>query len=426
MKNIGKVLLVLSVFIFACSSGEDGNTDDGNNGNNNQNDVSSITIMSSDAVLLDNEPEVVIEVYSNKSQKLTSASTIYVDGEILEGNIFFPEEAKAYEIYATYEGLTSKAFNLNVSLISGLKLNISSINIKQNTAHEFIVYDNYDNPLTLPHEIYVNDEKIDGKTFNFDQVSEGNKVYAKYNSDFVGEIVSDELSFDVVNFNKRVLAEDYTGAWCGYCPRLAYRLEEAESLNKKVVPVAIHYNDPMQYSNVNALIERFNVNGFPAGRVNRVDEWDETYNQLDLATGNLADVGLSLNSEIIGNELTVNAGGKFASIFSDKKLIVFLLEDGLISPQANYFNGVSGNPFFGQGNPIPDFVHDNVLRVSLTSDLGDSIEVNDKGEFSFSKTITVPSSYNKSKLEVVAIVVDGSGKSINAKHASVGESSQLD
>ena len=111
--------------------------------------------------------------------------------------------------------------------------------------HEFNIYDNYDNPLTLPHDIYVNDVKIDGKTFNFDQVSEGNKVYAKYNSDFVGEIVSDELSFDVVNFNKRVLVEDYTGAWCGYCPRLAYRLEEAESLNDKVVPVAIHYDDPI-------------------------------------------------------------------------------------------------------------------------------------------------------------------------------------
>ena len=55
------------------------------------------------------------------------------------------------------------------------------------------------------------------------------------------------------------------------------------------------------------------------------------------------------------------------------KLVVYLVENGIIYGQVNYYDQDNTSPFFGLGDPIPNFEHNEVLRESLSSVLGDAI-----------------------------------------------------
>lgn len=37
------------------------------------------------------------------------------------------------------------------------------------------------------------------------------------------------------SYLSRALVEDYTGAWCGYCPRLSFKFDELTSNNPRII-----------------------------------------------------------------------------------------------------------------------------------------------------------------------------------------------
>ena len=79
------------------------------------------------------------------------------------------------------------------------------------------------------------------------------------------------------------------------------------------------------------------------------------------------------------------------------------------------------------GNPITKFVHNNVLRTSLTDVFGDEIIIDEgKDVYNYQKTINLDSRYDSEQIEIIAFVVDGSGKVVNVQHANLGESVGLD
>jgi hypothetical protein len=68
-------------------------------------------------------------------------------------------------------------------------------------------------------------------------------------------------------FTKKVLIEEFTGAWCGYCVDGAYIVETIVAANSgKAIGVSIHQGDGMQISLYNTLDGIFNNTGFPAVR----------------------------------------------------------------------------------------------------------------------------------------------------------------
>ena len=423
MKNIGKVLLVLSVFIFACSSGEDSNADDGNNGNNNLNQVTAITVITNEVVLLDQTPEIEIKVFSNRSEDLTSESVIYVNGEKIDGNTYVPTVESSYEVYAEYGDLTSSVFNVDVRVIGAVKLSFTNSGVPKNETVTFKAVDDLGNEILKNVSYFVNDVALDSNTFTSNEVGFYN-VYATYNSNYKGVLTS-ETKLLKVAFSQKVLVEDYTGAWCGYCPRIAYKLAKAEELNPKVIGIGIHQGDNMQYSNINALIDNFGITGFPTAIVNRKSNWAESslpwegpFSGLDNKTSGASDLGISIASSIAGSSLNVSIDVEVLSDFTGLKLVAYLLEDDNKAAQANYYNSDSSSPWYNTGNPIPNFVHDNVLIRRFTNDFGDAINFNNN-TFNFSSSITLPNSLldNKANLEIVAFVLNSSGQVINVEHA---------
>jgi hypothetical protein len=222
-------------------------------------------------------------------------------------------------------------------------------------------------------------------------------------------------------FLKNVLIEDYTGTWCQYCPRVLHGIEQVESEQLRAYPVSIHRSvasSPDPYNFPAAPLEQLiGVTGYPTAMLNRKVLWDneisttEVKNQIKLN----ADLGLALNSTVTGGTINLNVNIKFLENFSNLKLVVYVLEDGLM------YNQVNATSYFGGQNPIINFEHNHVLRACLTDLVnGDALTGTNTGAtVTKNFTITIPSSVsNGANMSFVAFVLDETGKAINVRGAA--------
>jgi len=227
-------------------------------------------------------------------------------------------------------------------------------------------------------------------------------------------------------FQKRVLIEDYTGAWCGYCPRVAYGIERVMEQTTKAVPVAIHQQtssgyDPYHFSGADPLKSMISLSGYPTGMLNRTVAWNYPENsnitQVKNLTGNNVGLGLAMNSTVSGGNINLDVKVKFASDYTDLKLVVYVLEDNLFDTQTNYTS------FYGGGSVINNFENDHVLRASLTDILGESITGTTTGQtVTRNFSVPVPASVsNTANMSFVAFVVGNNKKAINVRASVPGE-----
>ncbi|WP_299111235.1 Omp28-related outer membrane protein [uncultured Winogradskyella sp.] len=275
---------------------------------------------------------------------------------------------------------------------------------------------------------YVDGEPIDGSIFSSSTIGEF-EVYGVYMEDGV-EITTNTEPFSVIIPKRKVVIEDYTGTWCGFCPRVAGAISDLHEITDDITVVAIHetansFPDPMHFDQVQLLKDIFGVEGFPAARVNRSNNWPMPHPISDVTSMAGLDTNLSiaLNSELTGNELLVQVNVVYeeGSVQGDK-LVVYLIENGIIYGQVNYYNQDTTSPFYNMGDPIPDFEHNEVLRKSLSSLLGDTIPSTEAlNEYITSFTINLPSEYVRDNLSVVAMVVDSNNEAKNSQYAHIEE-----
>ena len=108
-------------------------------------------------------------------------------------------------------------------------------------------------------------------------------------------------------------------------------------------------------------------------------------------------------------------------------MVVYLVEDGIIYDQTNYFDSDDTSPFYQMGDPIPDFVHNDVLRKSLSQLFGDAISGTSELE-TYSRTLSVEidPEYNIDNLRIVAMVVSEDNTARNAQTASIDEDKEYE
>lgn len=229
-------------------------------------------------------------------------------------------------------------------------------------------------------------------------------------------------------FQKRVLIEDYTGTWCGWCPRVAYGIQKVEELGIRAVPVAIHNGDPMAWGSSSTWPQP--VNSFPTAMLNRTTLWDYPENtntkQVKYLNGNNCELGLAMNSTVSGGNINLDVKVKFAKDYTDLKLVVYVLEDNLVYNQTNYTSGLFGT---GTVNPLVNFDNHHVLRSCLTNIQGDVIQGTTTSGLSVTRNFTasVPSNvFNVANMNFVAFVVDANGKAINSRAAAPGENQSFE
>ena len=226
-------------------------------------------------------------------------------------------------------------------------------------------------------------------------------------------------------FTKKVLIEEFTGAWCGYCPDGAYRVKNLINDNDgRVVAVSLHAGNPtgdaMEIAHTNYLETTYQNTGFPSGMVDRVaidgytslnrGYWEYVANNQLFET---AVCGLAIISKVNGQNATVEVHAGFNSTPNgdDYRITVYLIEDGVTGSgygydQRNYYNTDPESPFYNLGDPIEGYEHNHTLRAVLSESLGNAISSSSLvsgGEHIETYTVDL-SSYNKKNLSIVAFV----------------------
>lgn len=158
------------------------------------------------------------------------------------------------------------------------------------------------------------------------------------------------------SLQRNVLMEEFTGLWCGWCPRGARAMELlSEKYGDKFIPVAVHgYETEAYYSPEYAyVLQNFAGSGFPSATLNRLSTSDPYYGTGSADFGVVkdiedviwrrpteADVQISdLEWDEERQVLTVESTTTFHinSDYCPYGLAYALTEDGLKNIQTNYY-----------------------------------------------------------------------------------------
>lgn len=138
--------------------------------------------------------------------------------------------------------------------------------------------------------------------------------------------------------------------------------------------------------------------------------------------GQETDNSIKINSKLHGDNLTIDIDLIFENgSEAGDKLVVYLTENGILHDQINYYNEDPDSPYYGAGNPIPNFEHNNVLRESLTHVLGDEIPSLDAFEkHRFNYELNLDPEFNKDALNIVVMLVKNDNSAKNSRSSKVG------
>ena len=243
---------------------------------------------------------------------------------------------------------------------------------------------------------------------------------------------------------KRVLFEEATGTWCGFCPRGALAMEHMQTnYPDQFVGVAVHAGDPMQITEYDALGNL--IGGYPNAVIDRaitnasvsVNAF-ESY--LDTRLAAVAPADIMINNTLDGSNLNIDVTSTFYANFSeaDYRLLVIITEDGVTGTgsgynQVNYYAGGGLGPMGGYENlpdPVPaaDMVYDHVGRAIITGfdGLDGSIptEIVADEAMTYSFTYDVPDEFVDANCHIVAAIIDNNtGRVINVNSVAFAPNS---
>lgn len=232
-------------------------------------------------------------------------------------------------------------------------------------------------------------------------------------------------------FSQKILIEDFTGTWCGHCPRVGLPLEAYVSSHPNAFVISNHgpSNDPYTFSNHALLANYFQVTGYPSAYLNREFKWTENTTQLDQAFNKRAPLGLAFQTTVTGNTISGTAKVKYdVNTSVGLKLVLYLLEDGKVYPQVNY-------NYFSLPDPISNYVHNNILRKTITDLYGDILPTANqvKGNIQDINFTIDASGYDISKCKIVGFVVQGPNNQgrrentvVNVQAVAAGQAKNFD
>lgn len=286
----------------------------------------------------------------------------------------------------------------------------------------------------------------------------GNKPYSvtitqvngQPNEDIAPTATAEMHTYNVLPKHRPVL-EEYTGTWCGYCPRGFVGLEEMNRLfPEDFIGISYHNDDPMAITNDYPSP----VEGFP-------DAWLDRWYQTDAFCGDEAygTFGIDKAWQYVSSIFAPAVVDVESSWSSDDKLsataaITFpigsdechytvgfaLVANGLSGTgsswrQSNYYNGDNSWPasmdlFTKGGSKIDGLVFNDVviecstdrgIEGSLTAPIEADVAQTVTHDFDLSAISSAIVPEDRSQLHVVAMVIDTqTGRIVNANKAQAG------
>ena len=391
-------------------------------------------ILTSDKLMFEVGETATFSVVDDEDDNITSQSTILVDGAAISGSTFTPVDAGIFEIKATYLSVNSNVIDITVNA----PVTLSSVDVTLSSTAIFIgdiltlaataVYTDASTvDITSETEFYVDDVLVSGNEYIGVQVGtiEVKAVFESITSSVFQVEVVDPSNLPA-SFSKKAVVEDFTGTWCGYCPRVSYAASLVEAQTDKVFVVGVHNGDQMANGFGNALENMYNITGFPTAYIDRDNTWtypepNNVSQALNAAQGTV-DVGLAIETSLTGSNLDITISQGFLQNMTNVKLLVFVLEDGIIADQSNYTS------YYGGASTIINFEHNGVLRYAATDIMGDTttstIGIHEQ---SFSVNLSSQGVQDPTKTGVLAMLVDDSARVLyNAQYVISGQTQDFD
>jgi hypothetical protein len=243
----------------------------------------------------------------------------------------------------------------------------------------------------------------------------------------------------------KVVVEEGTGTWCGWCPRGAVFMDSLNHVHPTTTElIAVHDNlngtDPMTVANYDAGVSSA-ITGYPSVLVDRFasDDPSNLFPLYDAHIGDfgLADLTVSPSFNYATSVATVNVSARIASSFvnntsnNDYRLALVFTHNGLTSTSAsynqnNYYSSASQNmPLVGAGHnwqtepatvPASKMVYNYVAMtiVGGFSGLAGSLPANIVAGQTYSSTFTytVPVVNNLNNIKIHALLIDAKNQII--------------
>lgn len=239
--------------------------------------------------------------------------------------------------------------------------------------------------------------------------------------------------------------EEFTGTWCGYCPRGIVTMEYIRDHYKDgtLIPVAVHQNDAMQSESYVIVNNRFNVAGFPNSIINRNTAYSSNdgslypypastiISQMQLARQTRVPVEASLTCSFTDNTKKAVAFEGYTRFFFDVTNPDFAISFGItednVGPyaQSNYYAGQKGSceGWDDQGSSVRTIFNDVARKLDTIDGIEGLIPatVSAGAENPYTYTMTLPSNVKADNLNgIVYITHKPTGIIINAATVKAG------
>lgn len=306
-------------------------------------------------------------------------------------------------------------------LIDGEPINEETGNSLKKGQRESFLFDlEYDNYGT--HALTVETVEVNGKQTESNAINTASTNFTLKPSTYI--------------FSRRIVCEEYTGTWCGFCPRGMVGLDMMkEKYGEHFIPIAVHGNDPMQIEDVPdsyaAFIEI--VSGAPYCKVNRQyggDPYYDIQSMFELASNLPLPIAVDVTCNWNEDRTALEATTTFLSgedLTNPKYNIAYTITESGITgyAQTNYYSqGKNGNlpGWEEKSDPTFDVVYNDVARAIIGG--YDGVECRYEpmeAMMPYTHKISIPlpaNVTNPNNIKLIAQIIDTtSGRIINASEA---------
>ena len=240
--------------------------------------------------------------------------------------------------------------------------------------------------------------------------------------------------------------EEFTGTWCGWCPRGMVGMEKVhEQYGDQVVQIAAHSGDVMAINDYQSVISTF-TEGYPNSIADRRYMADPSFSSLQevlkMSFARLTQASIALSAEWDSEEqkgVVFNTTTRFAYSEEGGKygIAYVLVEDGLKGTgsnwaQANYYsgNGTGDMAWWGkQGSSVSGVEYNHVVVAAWSAlngvdgSVDPVIDADTPQEYSYTASIESKSLIqDKTKLKAVVLLIDRvSGQIVNAAQSPISD-----
>ena len=239
-------------------------------------------------------------------------------------------------------------------------------------------------------------------------------------------VASLQVEMTRLSFTRRMVVEEHTGSWCGWCVRGIVGLKEMkEKYGDDFIGIGIHNQDMYAVQAYDDFIAGY-MNGYPNSIINRSgSQVDPSFTNLAsrwTKMDHTADADITLDASYADGKITFNSHSQFVfnATNADYRVAFVLLENQLPIRQTNNYNGGSTvmGGFESMGSPANINI-DDVARGIYPSPAGEKgalpATIKASTIYDYSYTTTLPKISNPVNVEAVALLLNGTtGEILNA------------